>query len=48
MLLNSELNYSGCVAPGQYFVKQVGESGKSAELLGLVGDKNTWNRSKWP
>ncbi len=39
-------NYSGCVALGQYFVKQVGEQGKYAELLGLVGDNNTWNRSK--
>ena len=39
-------NYSGCVALGQYFVKQVGETGKYVELLGLVGDNNTWNRSK--
>ncbi|SRR5579862_7342 len=39
-------NYSGCVALGQYFVKQVGKEGKYAELLGLVGDNNTWNRSK--
>lgn len=39
-------NYSGCVALGQYFVKQVGEQGKYVELLGLVGDNNTWNRSK--
>jgi len=39
-------NYSGCVALGQYFVKQVGESGRYVELLGLVGDNNTWNRSK--
>jgi ribose transport system substrate-binding protein len=39
-------NYSGCVALGQYFVKQVGESGTYVELLGLVGDNNTWNRSK--
>jgi ABC-type sugar transport system substrate-binding protein len=39
-------NYSGCVSLGQYFVKQVGESGKFVELLGLVGDNNTWNRSK--
>lgn len=39
-------NYSGCVKLGQYFVKQVGESGKYVELLGLVGDNNTWNRSK--
>ena len=39
-------NYSGCVDLGRYFVKQVGESGKYVELLGLVGDNNTWNRSK--
>jgi ribose transport system substrate-binding protein len=39
-------NYSGCVALGQYFVKTVGREGKYAELLGLVGDNNTWNRSK--
>ena len=39
-------NYSGAVALGQYFVKQVGEEGKYVELLGLVGDNNTWNRSK--
>lgn len=39
-------NYSGCVALGQHFVKEVGESGKYVEILGLVGDNNTWNRSK--
>jgi ABC-type sugar transport system substrate-binding protein len=39
-------NYSGCVAMGQYFVKRVGREGTYAELLGLVGDNNTWNRSK--
>lgn len=39
-------NYSGAVAIGQYFVEHVGESGKYVELLGLVGDNNTWNRSK--
>lgn len=39
-------NYSGCVALGQYFVKTIGKEGKYAELLGLVGDNNTWNRSK--
>ena len=26
--------------------KRVGENGKYAELLGIVGDNNTWNRSK--
>jgi ribose transport system substrate-binding protein len=39
-------NYSGCVELAQYFVKTVGEKGSYAELLGLVGDNNTWNRSK--
>ena len=39
-------NYSGCVALGRYFVKQIGETGTYVELLGLVGDNNTWNRSK--
>ena len=39
-------SYSGCVALGQYFVEIVGEEGKYAELMGLVGDNNTWNRSR--
>lgn len=39
-------SYSGCVALGQYFVEQVGEEGEYAELLGLLADNNTHNRSK--
>lgn len=39
-------SYSGCVKLGQYFVKTVGQQGEYAELLGIVGDNNTWNRSK--
>jgi len=39
-------NYAGTVALGQFFVKEVGRQGKYIELLGLVGDNNTWNRSK--
>ncbi len=39
-------NYSGCVELGKYFVETVGEEGQYVELLGLVGDNNTWNRSK--
>lgn len=39
-------NYSGCVELGKYFVEVLGEKGKYVELLGLVGDNNTWNRSK--
>src|SRR5690349_14025786 len=39
-------NYSGCVAIGKYFVEQMKKKGNYAEILGLVGDNNTWNRSK--
>lgn len=39
-------NYSGCVAIGKYFVEQMNKKGNYAEILGLVGDNNTWNRSK--
>src|SRR5690348_9785327 len=39
-------SYSGCVKLGQLFVKTVGQEGEYAELLGIVGDNNTWNRSK--
>lgn len=39
-------SYSGCVALGKYFVQQMNKQGKYVELLGLVGDNNTWNRSK--
>ncbi|TWT35247.1 D-ribose-binding periplasmic protein precursor [Posidoniimonas corsicana] len=39
-------NYSGCTELGRYFVEQVGDTGKYVELLGQVGDNNTWNRSK--
>lgn len=39
-------NYSGCVAIGKYFVQEMNKQGKYVELLGLVGDNNTWNRSK--
>ena len=36
---------SGCVALGQHFVEIVGEEGSYVELMGLVGDNNTRNRS---
>jgi ABC-type sugar transport system substrate-binding protein len=36
---------SGCVALGQHFVEVVGEEGNYVELMGLVGDNNTRNRS---
>jgi ABC-type sugar transport system substrate-binding protein len=39
-------SYSGCVAIGKYFVQQMNKKGRYVELLGLVGDNNTWNRSK--
>jgi len=39
-------NYAGCETLGQYFVKRVGEKGGYVELLGIVGDNNTINRSK--
>jgi len=39
-------NYSGCVLLGQYFVEKLNGKGRYVELLGLVGDNNTWNRSK--
>jgi ribose transport system substrate-binding protein len=39
-------NYEGAVSIGQFFVEQLGEKGRYVELLGLVGDNNTWNRSK--
>jgi ABC-type sugar transport system substrate-binding protein len=39
-------SFTGCVKLGQYFVRQVGVKGNYVEILGLVGDNNTWNRSK--
>lgn len=39
-------SYSGCVDMGKYFVQQMNKTGKYVELLGLVGDNNTWQRSK--
>ena len=38
-------NYSGCLALGEYFVRRLGEKGTYVELLGLLGDNNTRNRS---
>jgi len=39
-------NYDGAVSLAQYFVVALGEKGRYVELLGLVNDNNTWNRSK--
>jgi len=38
-------NFTGCVKLGQYVVRQLNKSGNYVEILGLVGDNNTWNRS---
>jgi ribose transport system substrate-binding protein len=39
-------NYAGAVELGQYFVKKTNQKGNYVELLGILGDNNTWNRSK--
>ena len=39
-------SYSGCIAIGKDFVQKMNKKGKYVELLGLVGDNNTWSRSK--
>lgn len=39
-------SYSGSVAIGKYFTQQLRKKGNYVELLGLVGDNNTWARSK--
>ncbi|WP_372772643.1 D-ribose ABC transporter substrate-binding protein [Mangrovibacterium sp.] len=38
-------SFTGCVKLGEYFVKQMNQQGNYVEILGLVGDNNTWNRS---
>lgn len=39
-------SFTGCVKLGQYFVRSLNQQGKYVEILGIVGDNNTWNRSK--
>lgn len=39
-------SYSGCVAIAKFFVETLNKKGKYVEILGMVGDNNTWNRSK--
>lgn len=39
-------SYAGCVALGKYFVEKLNKRGDYVEILGLVGDNNTWSRSK--
>ena len=39
-------SYSGAVSIGKAFASDLGKKGNYVELLGLVGDNNTWARSK--
>lgn len=39
-------SYSGSVAIGKYFTQQLNKKGSYVEILGIVGDNNTWARSK--
>jgi len=39
-------NYDGCVSLGQYFVEKMNKKGTYVEILGILGDNNTWARSK--
>ncbi len=39
-------SYSGAVAIGKYFTQTLNKKGTYVELLGIVGDNNTWARSK--
>ena len=39
-------SYSGCIELGKYFVQTLNKKGTYVELLGIVSDNNTWNRSK--
>jgi ABC-type sugar transport system substrate-binding protein len=39
-------SYSGSVAVAKYFTQQLNKKGNYVELLGIVGDNNTWARSK--
>jgi len=39
-------SYSACVQLGKLFVDDLGKKGNYVELLGIVSDNNTWNRSK--
>lgn len=39
-------SYSGCIELGKLFVRDLGKKGNYVELLGIVSDNNTWNRSK--
>ena len=39
-------SYSGSVAIAKYFTQQLNKKGSYVEILGIVGDNNTWARSK--
>jgi ABC-type sugar transport system substrate-binding protein len=39
-------SYSGAVAIGKYFTQTLNKKGNYLEILGIVGDNNTWARSK--
>jgi ribose transport system substrate-binding protein len=39
-------SYSGSVAIGKYFTQLLNKKGSYVEILGIVGDNNTWARSK--
>lgn len=39
-------SYSACIELGKLFVKSLNQKGNYVELLGIVSDNNTWNRSK--
>lgn len=39
-------SYSGSVAIAKYFTQQLKKKGNYVEILGIVGDNNTWARSK--
>lgn len=39
-------SYSGCITLGEYFVEVMNRQGNYVEILGLIGDNNTWARSR--
>lgn len=39
-------SYAGAVSIGTYFTQQLHKKGTYVEILGIVGDNNTWARSK--
>lgn len=39
-------SYSACIELGKLFVQSLDKKGNYVELLGIVSDNNTWNRSK--